>query len=673
MKEIKPLRVSDWSGTPESSSISLPQIPAAPPAAGSDEPSDRPDPTPPKPPATLYAGFDLLRLPQGVLRRWWLPVPLALVGALLGIAGGFALFSPTYSVNVRLIVRNPQTFAVSEHSYSPSRLQPTTLLGAIQSPQVAREVISRLALDVSPRRLLDMVTVAEVKRTEFVDITVSTPYGPAETAQLATTWAEEAIRFTRRLQSDESVEMKAYLEEQLRRNDREIEQVNAKLLRFTEEQGVVDTSKEMDSYLASISDLNMRYETGRVDLEAVDYQLGNLRAEIRKHSPTFDDLKKAEIKLQELGEYYTDKNPIYLEELDKVDALRRKVESELKSESLGASDFTGTFVGNAIYMQIIELESRRETLVRTNEQVRKMLDEARAKLKELPNIALEMAPLAETSAALRASRDVLLKRMQEVEVFEEIAPGYYKMFKAPTAKDVAIKGTGFKKILLMVFAAMAFGGLGLAMAALMEFLDATVRTVPEASLVLAAPCIFALPSNERLESSSTLGQEIWAAVVGALAPAGRMHAFWQPCPSPQTDAFWRVMIEQASSMRLRVLVVHLAGEVPSVLAALPRVAPHETALTGAPRVALWELPGDLSIDALGATLATLASARSAQNEIWLHASGLVREPAAALARAADRTTVLFTKNAAVRDFWSTQRTLLAARRPLGGFLAMADR
>lgn len=665
MSEIKPLRMSDWGQSP---------APSAPPPPGPPRKEiGKPTAPPPgvePPPPTIWRGFDLLRLPRGLARRWFVPVPLALLGALLGFGAASYLFQPTAMVTVRLIIRNPQAFAVSEQSYSPSKLQPNTLSAAIRSPQVAREVAGRMGLNVPPAPLLGMIEVTEIKRTEFVDITVTTPWTREETANFASAWAEEAIRFTRKLQADESVEMKKYLEEQVRRNDAGLEEVNRRLSEFSEKRNIVNTEKEMDQYLASIADMNVRYEIGRVDLQACEHRLKSLSEEIRKHSPTFDDLKKAEIKLQELSEYYTDKNPVFLEESDKVEALRRKVNEELQATDLRASDFTGTFVGNALYMQIIDLEAKRDSLTRQNEQVKKMLDEARVRLKELPAVALEMAPLMESAQVLRASRDVLLKRLQEVEVFESLAPGYYRIFKTPAPKDVVISGRFNKLVMLVVLGAGFFGGLGLLVAAGLEYADRTVRTSAEGGAVLGAPCVFALPF-QRVVSRPHFSQELWAAVIGPLAAPARLRTFWQVCPGRQTDLFWSSLLEEAQSAGVRILVVHLAGDIPSKLQALPRVDdPYPAPGEEAPRQALWILPTATGLDTLPQVSAALHAARDRYNDIWLSGTGAVREPASSLARLADRVVMILTLNVEGRDFWNTQKTLLVAPRALDGYLAM---
>jgi hypothetical protein len=133
------------------------------------------------------------------------------------------------------------------------------------------------------------------------------------------------------------------------------------------------------------------------------------------------------------------------------------------------------------------------------------------------------------------------------------------------------------------------------------------------------------------------------------------------------------MIDQADTMRLRILIVHLTGEIPQTLVSLPRLAPHEVVAARGNGVALCELPPDLTMESVRQTVTTLQYARATYNEIWVHATGLVREPAAAIARASDRITVLFALGAAVRDFWATQKTLLSARDPLTGFIAMSQK
>ncbi|MFZ4680973.1 MAG: GumC family protein [Terrimicrobiaceae bacterium] len=690
MNEPDPLRLSEWpapgatpppppvrppSGLPLGDLVKdVPEKPApqkapndvlAPPAPGA-KPAAAFVPSP-----TVFHGFDLMRLPVAFWRRWWIPSALGLVGIVLGLLAGLKVFEVSSIVSVRLMARSPQSFAVSTSSYVPSQLQGATLLGALASPQVAREVAGKFEGGRSPGELQSMVSIEEIRKTDFVDIVVSTPFGAEETAALATLWAEEALGFTSRLQSNESAEMKSYLQEQLQRTDRELEEVNKRIVAMREQAGVVDAEKEIDAYLKSLADLDLKYETARIDLEALELQLTSLRKEIRKHSPSFEELKTEEAKLAELAEYYTDQNPVYQEALNRVEALRKRVKDEIDSQQAALSEFTGTYVGNALYLQILELESKRENLTLQQKQMQTMRETARAKLKDLPEMAMVAGPLLESAQTLRTARDALLNRLQEVAVFQEVAPGYYRMFKAPTARDVAVGSRRNKLILAAAGLGLLFFGIGLLAVAGLEYLDPTVRTPAEAEVALQCRSLARIPPpSPRKKSSGIPPQELWAGVIGALS-SGRTRAFWAPVATPSAAAFWHALLEGGRSMGIRILIVHLAGDLPAPLAELPRIAPHQlqNPPPGEP-VVLLETPAAPSGVQSNDLVEKIRAAATSYQEIWIETSGLAREPVAGILREFPETIVLCALGTSDRKFWNTQRTLFTVHKPLRGVVSI---
>ena len=688
-----PLRLSEW-GNPDP--YPLPEVkspPLPPPVVAESAPKPRPEARMPEPeeepadqsplplplaqeeqqtlPPTLFQGFDLLRLPMGILRRWWIPALLGALGLGVAFVAGLLLFSIDSTVSVRLMGRSPQNFATSNNAYVPSRLQGATLLGALASPQVAREVADRFGGDYTPGQLQEMVKIEEVRRTDFVDIVVTTHLPPRQTAELATLWAEEALKFTSHLQSEESAEMRAYLEEQIHRTDTEVERVNQQIVDMRQKSGGMDAERMMESYLASVRDMDLRFETNKIDLQSIDMQLASLRQEIRKHSPSFEELKVEENKLAEMAEFYTDLNPIFIEAKDRVEALRSKVNAEIEAQDVSLSDFTGTYVGNALYLQILELEARRENLLLQQEQLMAMREEARSKLEELPEVAMEASPLFETAQTLRAARDALLGRLKEVTVFQEMAPGYYRMFRAPTEKDVYVSSRSKKLLVAALAGAVLFGMLGVLGAAGLEFLDHRVRTPAEAQAALECSHLAqvqARKSND--EPGIVAAQDIWASTLGSLS-RGRVRTFWEPKAPPRAEAFWQALFAAARSMECKVLVVYLADQIPEAMAALPRVGarqlsqppPHES-------VVLCEVPLGLSTDQAQDLIERLQIARPFYQEIWIATSGLLREPVAKVIRNFGETIMLCQLDAADRTFWQTQRTLVCAQRPLRGVVTL---
>lgn len=551
MSEQPPLRVSEWKRGESSPAAKDPGPPpprpaprSAPTVEGGPVPAGRgktvsadqgakPAPDSGFPfPKTVFLGFDLLRLPKGILSRWWLPLPLAVLGLLAGVFGGRALFESSATTSARLLSRDPEAFAASRTAYTPSRVQGATLLQALASPQVAEMVAARLDWELSTREISDMVSVQEVRRTDFVEIIVHGPLTAGQAATLAQTWAEEAITFTSALQAEESADLRLHLQEQREAKDRELATTNARIAALREDTGVIDAQREIEAYLQSLAGHNAEFESNRVDLDALGFQLAALRNEIRKHSPGFEELKEEEARLEEMAEYYTERNPLFRDARERVEALRERVLRGLEAEEVDYSEFTGTYVGNALYLQILELESRRNALELRQEKLESLRTEARARLRDLPDVALEAGRLMESAQSLRAARDALSNRLQEVAGFEELAPGYFRIFRVPSPRDVYVGSRTKKLLVLGVFGGAFFFGVGLLGAGLMEFFDSTLRTPAEAGEIVATPALGRVPPRVLGSASAEdlAAQALWARVIGPLE-AGRARLL-VPSPPP---------------------------------------------------------------------------------------------------------------------------------------------
>ncbi len=569
MKEDPPLRVSDWQKkSPKTASKDDQALP--PPRPDNSRKSSARSPVSANEikqnpaglanlplPQTVFFGFDLLRLPFGILRRWWISLPLCLLGLALGIFAGLKVFDVYATASARLITRNPEAFAANRTAYTPSRVQGATLLQALAAPQVAEKVADRLKWDMSAGRLADMVNIQEVRRTDFVDIIIYGPLTTRQAAELATVWAEEAIAFTSSLQVVESTDLRHHLNEQLQNKERELQRLNSGIFALREESGVVDAEREIDAYLRSLATLNTNFESNRVDLEALGFQLAALRNEIRKHSPGFEELKAEEARLEEMAEYYTPQNPIFQDAKDRVEALRRRVNRTITAEDIDFSEFTGTYVGNALYLQILELESRQKSLLLQQQKIEALRTEARERLRDLPDLAIEAGRLMESAQAVAAARDALNNRLQEVAGFEELAPGYFRIFRLPRESEVYIGSRTNKVVFLGFFGGAAFFGLGVLIGAMREFLDDTLRTSREAASIFGTRSLAIVPAQSRLtaDEEDARAQKLWADVISPLEQ-NRLRVFWCPQKHPAEKQFWHLLARAAESLDTHVLVFH---------------------------------------------------------------------------------------------------------------------
>lgn len=684
MSERPPLRLSDWKSDPSPSPGDDPGPPPPPPSDGSPPPppysaGGSPPPTAGKSsfpqagggiplPRTVYFGFDLLRLPRGLLRRWWLPLPLGLLGLLAALLVGHALFEVRATVSARLIARDPETFAASRTAYTPSRVQGATLLQALAAPQVAEAVAARLGWSRSPREIAEMVTVQDVRRTDFVEIIVHGPLTAGEAATLAVTWAEEAIAFTSSLQAKESADLRLYLQEQREAKDRELSSTNARLSSLREDTGVIDAEREIEAYLRSLSSYHEEFEGNRVDAEALEFQLAALRAEIRKHSPGFEELKAEEARLEGLAEYYTPQNPVFQDAVDRVEALRRRVNRSLETEEIDFSEFTGTYVGNALYLQILELESRRKALQLRQQKLETLRIEALDRLRDLPDVAIQASRLMESAQALRAARDALSSRIQEVAGFEDLAPGYFRVFRAPKPGDVYVGSRTRKLLLLGAGGGVLFFGLGLLGAALLEFFDRSLRTPAEAAEIFGTRVLARVPPgpSTRTAAETIESEDLWARVLGPLEP-GRTRVFWCPHGHPAEVHFWERLAKAAIALGTRPLIIHPPG---SSLKTCDTFTPLEDWPAQPVAVATTPHRQAYQANVPGIPLPHEGVIRAGFPEIWVLFEGPLREPKGRLLRQAPDLILLCALDQADKGFWHLQASLLRNPGNLRGLVGL---
>ena len=124
-------------------------------------------------------------------------------------------------------------------------------------------------------------------------------------------------------------------------------------------------------------------------------------------------------------------------------------------------------------------------------------------------------------------------------------------------------------------------------------------------------------------------------------------------------------------MGIRVLIVHLAGDLPAPLAELPRIAPHQlqNPPAGEP-VVLLETPAAPSGLQTNDLVEKIRAAAGSYQEIWIETSGLAREPVAGILREFPETIVLCALGVSDRKFWNTQRTLFTVHKPLRGVVSI---
>ena len=665
------LRVSDWS-------VDEPTAQVSPPA-----PSPAPAPATPEP-AAADGGLDLpvdpLRLLGGLWQRRRLIVIATLLAAIAGTAFGLWRTKTRFQVSAQLITREiPNTFRAGEigEAFKPRELSSATLIGIAGSANVLSRVAERADPPIGLSELRRSIEVAEQRGTDYLYLTLSGYASAQATVDLANIWAEEVVAYTRDMQSRESREIRQYLQQELDANAAELDRVSRGLLDYNRKEGLVNIDKQIDAQLRSIGDLDLRYESSRLEIESINIKLRSLETELARQSPLAEDLKVAGAALAEARTRYTDTNPIVLEALQRVDDLEARLQADRASDSTDLSRFAGTFLGNTLYLQILDLSSQREALSSSLAELTTLRDAAREQLNSLPGKELGIAQLTRNRRSLENTRDLLLSRLPEAEVFEQRAPGYYQIF-TPASVDAVITSAKPLKVAVYGIAGLVAGcGAALLLALGLELLDSRLRTGAEAAKAWATPLLASFPAGLQVltPAGEQLIRRLWNRWQGKAAATSGPMPLWIPVADASEDDLWRGLLNEATRLCPNLVIVDTGDPAasPPALASLPIVTlERATAEASAPRRTI--LPAQSLSLADTESLATHLRDLARQGcPVWIRLTGDVREPLTTLVQRTGRPLIIVATGAAsIPDWREHAASLRAASVTPCGVVALAE-
>ncbi|MEI6350199.1 MAG: hypothetical protein WCP06_03725 [Verrucomicrobiota bacterium] len=587
---------------------------------------------------------DPLRLMAGLWkRRKWVLFSL-LAGVALGLGLGLLKAKTRYKANVQLIKRDlPSAFRIGEtgEAFKPRQLSGGTLVGAAGAAAVLQRVAAKSSLSQS--ELQSSIEVAEQRNTDFVFLTFSGFKSAAETANVANLWANEVVQFTRELQCQESREIRQFLQTQVDATDAELRKLREQILEFTKREDLVDADKQITSYLSSLGEVDLKYQTARIGLETLNFKIKGVEAELHRQSPLADKLRAAQSELEDLRSQYTDKNPVIVEKLAKVKALEEQVKQAEANSQADSSTYAGTFLGNTLYLELVQLQNEAKAVAREAEEYDKLRTQERAKLNAIPEKAAAFAQLGLRKQSLEIARNLLFSRLREAQLFEENSPGYYRVFSPASADRIEVRSKLTKTAIFTVGGGAFFAFVSLLAALVMELLDPMLRTPWEAAKVFRAPLLGSLPKTG---ASSALGFELWARWVGAERTPGRPRIVWSPSPGEDEQLFWNLLFERASSLLPSLRVID-CGSMPLPPSAYRKVCIERIDAENFSIAEAQQLGGQICESCRGGS------------EVWIRLAGPVHEPLTTIGRCGQPALVLVRLHAEETEFWKTQGELLA--------------
>lgn len=220
--------------------------------------------------------MDLIELFQTLFRRKWLIIATAVIATIVATIGSF-LVTPSYSAAALIRVSASPNPLVerADVQYAQQLMNTYIIIG--RTRPILQKVIEQAGLDISSKRLNDMIDIKAIEETELIEITVNNS-DPEEAALIANTIANVLISQTTQLSG--VVSASDAVQEQLNQINQELD----------------DMRKQYDTLLvespgevARITDLSRQITVKQQTYEALSSQYEEVRLSeaIRVSAVTF--------------------------------------------------------------------------------------------------------------------------------------------------------------------------------------------------------------------------------------------------------------------------------------------------------------------------------------------------------------------------------------------------
>ena len=513
--------------------------------------------------------FDPLRLPGGLIKRWIWPVISGSAFLMLAFLGGCFKFGDTYTATGVLIKNKiPNTFATSEigEPFKPSELSTPSFLTVMKSMPVLQQVSSKSAPYVSPKMLGMYLEAGEERNTDFVWVGYKGFNSPEATVNLLQLYMEELVQFIQRMQSQEALEVNAYLKQQIAQTDREMATVNQDLLAFTRTADFIDAEKQIDTYLSELSAVDLQYETAMIDYETLGVSIDVITQALRQQSPLSSQIQDAQRQIDNLLLTLTEKHPKVMEQRAYLQELLKKDQNTDLDESSSSAktpiaQLTQSAIGADLYMEIIAKQATQAQLKARIDKLLELRSKTQQKLAALPEKGMQYARILARKQTLQEAKKLLGSRQREAQLFEDNAIGEYRIFTRPAPERVEIKSRWYK-IAVVSAGGMGFGlFVGVFLALVMEILDNRILTKSDVSRATGLDVIGRLPPLKELppDLRRQWAFRTWTRFHGQMASPGMNGltlGFISMQPGEGRSTWIRMLAEGAHQRGLNVIWIN---------------------------------------------------------------------------------------------------------------------
>lgn len=490
----------------------------------------------------------------GALRRGWYWPLLAAVA--LGVAGYLAGVRFARSeVTITLVRQTGGDFGggVEGQEFRLDHLNVNTLVNLMGSMELARRGAPKVQPPIEPWRLVGALEISLPRDTDLIELRFRLREAE-RLPNLANTYAREIVAYGQELQVSEARRMLGAFTNRLREIDENLRRANEELVAFQIGKGVLDPAMEAAAFTEQLVNSRVAAYVKQIQIDQIDAQIEFIEKEMPRQNPYAEPLDAAQRRLALLGARYTEQHPEVRAARAEIEALARQ------AAAFAANPASATGLAGAVQSQVMELRAQRARLEVEIREMERAREDVQRRVTGLSEVEIAFAELRGRVDSLLRSREVIAKRLREVELYFDGARGYFRILAPVSEQDVNRQVAARKARDTGVKAAM-LGFLG--MAALLVLLDLrqqTLKTAGDVERVTKLRVLAALGDLDKMtpEQRERWAFRSWTIIAGQLnvsADHGLVCGFISSGPGEGRTTWIKLLSDAASQRGLRVLTI----------------------------------------------------------------------------------------------------------------------
>jgi len=462
-------------------------------------------------------------------RIWWFIATIVLTG--IATVVYLMLATPIYEATVTMKIE-PQTKSTLTDIFSPgvftTKPDISTEMEIIKSRSNLEKVVENLGLldyfrsnGKNPnldlyavlKTLSQMITVSSVKDTSIVKISVQSS-DPELAMKIANELARVYNETLQRLSRNEYTVRRLFIEEQIPKIEKELQDVEDALKKFKEQNKVFVLNVEAQNLLNLVYQFDSQINTYKIQMEETRAKVNVLTEQLSKTNqkvissetiainPVVSQLraKLAELQIELTGLLQT-----YSENDSRVQSVRKKIEetekmlkNEIERIVTAQVQTTNPEYVN-LYNQLIDAHTRLQVLTSSTSAVERLRDEYLKRVAQLPTVEQQLLQLERDRKVKENLYSILLEKLEETRISEAGVIGRAIVIDPAIKPTIPVKPN--KRLTLAVGGVLGVF-LGLLLVFLLEALDKTVSDENYVKYILKdSPVLGRIPSIELSQSS----------------------------------------------------------------------------------------------------------------------------------------------------------------------------